>query len=73
MISLSEAKALTYGTILYHVSHRNADGTAQRWRVSGKPKTWKTRPECVRIPVKHGLYDNDHLTETDLDLVSLSE
>ena len=70
-ITLAQAKALQYRDILYHVSNRNADGSAQRWRVNGKVKTWKTRPNEVRVPLKHGLYSYDYLTHNDLDLVSL--
>ena len=73
MLSLEQAKQLQHGTILYHVSHRNADNTPQRWRVNGKPKTWKRSPERVQVPLKHGLYSYDYLTEHDLGLVCLSE
>lgn len=73
MITLKQAKSLKHGQILYHVKHKNSDGTAQRWRVSGLPKTWKTMPERVEIPVKHGMYDNDRLTQDDLHLVTLKE
>jgi hypothetical protein len=73
MISLERAKTLIYGTVLYHVRNRNSDGTPQRWRVNGKPKTWKTRPQCVKIPLKHGLYGYDYLTENDLDLLCEDE
>ncbi len=70
MISLKQAKRLKCGDILYHVSHRNADRTPEQWRVNGKVKTWKRSPDRVRIPVKHGLYDYDYLTEHDLILVN---
>ena len=26
-------------------------------KVNGKPKTWKTRPDDVDIPIKYGLYE----------------
>ena len=73
MITLEEAKHLSHGTILYHVKNRNSDGTAQRWRVNGKPKTWKTRPDEVRVPIKHGLYAYDYLDQDTLHLVSLTD
>ncbi len=72
-ITLLQAKTLTYGDMLHHVKNKNADGTPQRWRVNGKPKTWVTRPGEVRVPIKHGLYDFDYVTETDLALVSMGE
>ena len=71
-ITLEQAKALRYGQILHHVHNKNADGTPQRWRVNGKVKTWKRSPERVQIPVKHGLYSFDYITESDLDLVDIA-
>lgn len=35
------------------------------WRVSGKPKVWKTLPDEVKVPIKHGLYDNGYLGNFD--------
>ena len=70
-MTLKQAKNLTPGTILYHVTTRNADGTAQRWKVNGKVQTWKRSPERVRIPVKHGLYSYDQITTEYLDQVEL--
>lgn len=71
-ITLEEAKNLSYRTVLHHVVERNADGTPQRWRVNGKPKTWKTRPDEVRVPLKYGLRGHGYLTEHDLDDFALS-
>jgi len=73
MITLSQAKALSKGQILYHAKNRNADGSAQRWKVNGQVKTWKTRPDEVKIPVKYGLYAYDYVTHQDLELVSLTD
>jgi len=73
MITLGQAKSLTHGTTLYHATNRNADGSPQRWRVNGKAKTWKRSPERVQVPVKHGLYSYDYITEHDLDVVCLDE
>ena len=71
-MTLAQAKALKYGDILHHTQHKNADGTPQRWRVNGAPKTWKRNPERVSVPVKHGMYSFDTLTENDLDLVEFA-
>lgn len=57
MITKSIADSLTKGQILHHVSVKNADKTPMRVRVNGQVKTWKTRPDQFRIPVKHGLRD----------------
>ena len=69
-ITLQQAKDLTFGTVLEHSTNKNADGTPQRWKVNGKVKTWKRDNGRVQIPIKHGLYNFDYLTENDLMLVS---
>jgi hypothetical protein len=73
MITLEDAKKLQRGQVLYHVENRNSDGTAQRWRVNGMVKTWKRNPERIQVPLKHGLYSYDYLTENELDLLSLED
>jgi len=72
-MNLAEAKSLKVGQVLYHASKKNADGTPERWRVSGKIKTWKKNPFRVSFPVKRGLYQNDRLTEADLFLLVVNE
>lgn len=37
-----------------------------RYRVTGKPKTWKRDPYRVTVPVKYGLYDHAYITEQTL-------
>jgi len=71
-ITLEQAKGLKHGQILHHVDHTNKDGSPQRWKVNGKPKVWKTMPEKVKIPLKHGLYNFDYLTEDYLDKVNIA-
>ena len=73
MITINQAKDLKQGDILYHVINRNADNTPQRWRVNGKVKLWKRSPNRIQVPLKHGLYSYDYLTEDDLNLVCLTE
>lgn len=34
-----------------------------RWRVNGALKTWKTRPEEFRLPIKHGLRDYGYIEQ----------
>lgn len=70
-ITLTQAKALRVGDILHHRHARNADNTPVRWKVNGLVKTWKTMPEKVRIPVKHGLYSYGSIQEYDLADFSL--
>ena len=70
LITLDQAKKLKYGEVLHHTTNKNSDGTPQRWRVNGKVKTWKRNPNRIEVPLKHGLYSYDTLTENDLDLVN---
>jgi hypothetical protein len=72
-ITLQEAKRLLLNTTLYHLEHKNADGTPQRWRVTGKPKVWKKSPERVRVPIKFGLYHSGYLNESILSHFSLKD
>lgn len=73
MLTIEQAKSLEPGIILYEYFSINADGTPRRWRVSGKPKVWITRPHEVKVPIKHGLYTNGYLTEDNIETVALSE
>lgn len=68
-ITLEQAKNLKYGDVLHHSVNKNSDGTCQRWRVNGKPQTWKTRLNNVRVPVKTGFKTCDQLTEAYLESV----
>lgn len=57
-----------YGQEFYHRTDKNADGISPvRVRVSGKCKTWKTRPNEFRLPVKFGLYQNLAITHWNAD------
>lgn len=55
MITKEIALTLRHGQILHHKTLKNADKMPMRVRVTGKVKTWKTRPDHFRIPVKYGL------------------
>jgi hypothetical protein len=65
MITLEQAKNLSTGVYLL------IEG--KRWKVNGKVKTWKRSPELVKVPVKHGLYTYDYVTEEHLHLVTLEK
>jgi len=56
-ITLEQAKALRHGDVLH------VERDCSRWRVNGKVQTWKRDPARVRVPLKHGLYRYDYLTE----------
>lgn len=55
MVNKTIATTVTHGDILHHKTEKNADGTPVRARVNGQCKTWKTRPDDFRLPVKYGL------------------
>ena len=59
----SDAVNAQHGQIFYHKYALNADGSARRVRVSGKCKTWKTRPTQFSLPVKFGLYTSLRITD----------
>lgn len=64
MITKEIALTLRHGQILHHKTVKNADKTPMRVRVTGKVKTWKTRPDDFRIPVAHGLRDYGYVCRT---------
>lgn len=43
--------------------HPKSRPNVERWRRNGATKTWKTRPNEFRIPVKWGLRDYSYITE----------
>lgn len=63
VLTLELAKQLKPRDVLYAADITNKNGEAQRWRVNGKVKTWKRDPGRVYVPLKHGLYDYNNLTE----------
>ena len=65
-ITIKQAKQLKDGTILYDHNAKNSDGTFRRWQVNGQVKQWKTNPERLQIPLKHGLYGYGYLINGEL-------
>ncbi len=61
------AKTLRPGTILHHRTLKNADKTPMRAKIIGEVKTWKTRPDAIRIPAKHGMRDTFQIGQGDTD------
>lgn len=54
------------GHKFWHRTIINADGTPARCRKTGKLKTWKTRPQDFKLPVKHGLKNSFYLTPENI-------
>jgi hypothetical protein len=59
MITKEDALKLSYGSRLYFLD--KTESRVLECRVSGKVKTWKTRPNDWYAPVKYGLYENAHI------------
>ena len=49
-----EAKHLKHGQEVFILDHIKL---WRRARVTGKVKTWKTRPHHVKVPMKYGMYE----------------
>ncbi len=54
-----------HGQTLYHMTRKNADGTQMCCRVTGRCKTWKTKPMAFRLPVKGALHGSFYITHND--------
>ena len=65
MITKTIATSFHYHQELWHKTLKNADKTPIRCRVNGACKTWVTRPEDFRLPVKHGLRDCFYITPSN--------
>jgi hypothetical protein len=53
-------------------TRNSKDAGPVRWRTNGKATVWVTRPTEFRIPVKHGLYGYEYVTERDLGTLHVS-
>lgn len=63
VVNKAVCMAAHYNQTFYHRTEKNADGSPLRVRVSGRCKTWATRPDEYRLPVKYGLYQSLAITE----------
>lgn len=66
-LTLAKAKTLTGGERLTHKTERDSRGELKTVKVNGKAKTWKTRPDAVRVPAKYGLYQYFQIGQGDTD------
>jgi len=62
-----QATQADYRTTLEHTTIKNADGSPARCRVNGRCKTWKTRPDDFKLPVKHGLYNCFYINQDNAE------
>ena len=69
-----DATSAQHGTIFYHETLTNADKlTPLRVRVTGKCKTWKTRPDHFKLPVARGLYEHSYITHENCEEWNVNE
>jgi hypothetical protein len=62
-----QLSSLPLGYTLHHKTATNADGSPLRCRVNGSIKTWKSRPDDFRLPVKHGLKHCFYITPENVN------
>ena len=62
-MNIQEAINCKKGQTINHLTEKNKNGSPYSVRVNGKCKTWKTRPNEFRLPVKRGLYEFGYITE----------
>lgn len=67
-VTLEDLKSATYGQHFVYTGKHDSTGRFLRVRVNGKPKTWKTRPNEVRVPWKYGLYEYGAITHAHIAL-----
>lgn len=60
-MAITRQQALTESE--FHWERPGNRNGCEKWRRNGATKTWKTRPDEFRIPVKHGLRDHGYITE----------
>lgn len=65
-MKFSDAVKLQYGMELYFSRGNNADGSPQKYRVTGKVRRWKRTPMRLEIPVRRGLRQNARIETNDL-------
>ncbi len=73
MITKAQAMALSHGAGLHYTGRHNCTRTVGPRggvkvsivdvRTSGACRTWKTRPEAFRVPVKYGMYESFEINE----------
>jgi len=65
MLTKKQCLDADYRQTFEHINLKNSDKTPVRCRVNGKCKTWKTRPDEFKLPVKHGLRQCFYITEVN--------
>lgn len=78
MITIEQAKTAKYFRQVKEWNSKGIDCTMpldkpKNWQASGKCKTWKTRPNEFKLPIKFGLYKSAYLTHENACLFEIVE
>ena len=71
-MTITDAKSLKAGDMVYHVTLKNRDGSPMRARVTSI-KTWKRDTSKVEVHVKHGMYDYAVFNQDELGYITTKE
>jgi len=67
MITIDQLATLQRGTKLTYT----VNGKAYKWRVNGKLKTFKTKPD-FKLPIKHGMYNFGYIDNHNINQFTLA-
>ena len=62
----------TNGRMIHHYTDIKLADKVIKWCANGKCKTWKTRPNEFKLPIKHGLYDYGYITHENAHLFEVA-
>jgi hypothetical protein len=65
-MSITKEQAMT--ETRFHENHEPG-GKVYHWRANGQCKTWKTRPDDFRLPIKYGLRAYDAITPSNAHML----
>jgi hypothetical protein len=58
---------------IHYANPKVVKNSCMKYRRNGQTKTWKTRLEEFKVPIKHGLRDYAYLTHENADKFFLPE
>jgi hypothetical protein len=62
VVTKQQAISANYRHNFLHATFKDSKGNPMRCRVNGKCKTWVTRPNEFKLPMKYGLYQYFYIT-----------
>lgn len=84
MVTKEQAETLPLNEIHYHDANFTTAGVSKaylelarqkcyKWRRNGQTKTWKTKPNEFKVPIKYGIRVYAYLTHENADKFFLPE